>query len=1093
MQKEIALILTVLLGVLTLIASLAPESALATTTVPGMANTPAAVQPPTDSLSRADLDTFRNALETDLDFAVRRDIRGAFHGSRCDELESLIHDALEQDPDRLVAYYLRFVCARVQGTVVEAEDARQHLAEKMAQTRRPPGEYFGDEVRELATKLDGLAYVAASDAEIVTDFFDIGGGGRRLYYVIVARDPKTGMQQRLRFDLSVFAAHAMRVIAERVSPEASIVAEDSPALLFVSSVTSLPDAHPAALTGHARFLSGVPGYSLTTPQVRNALARAVEAGGTYARLSFGQSFLVDEGNSTAAAQAYEQFNEASKAGIAEADVVLSVMYERGIGTTKDVTAANQAMRRAVSAFGRTRTDNLLAQVLLVEGSMLHDEARGHAKLEEAAREGDAMAQNSLGIWCESHSHARMETCVDLYTKSSSQGFAIATRNLALVHDLGKGVPKDFKKAEALYKEAIAAGYLTAATDLGWMMERSPSAKDEAPRIAELYRIAAEWGDAWGQNNFANNLRDGIGIAKDPARAVRWLDLAAAQGNAAATYSLGLAYESGIGIAPDQAQAANLFRYAGNLGNTPAMVRLAIMTGEGRGVEKNPEVSRQLFLRAAELDNSEAMRQLGIMYVYGSNGIAADRAAGIDWLRKSALKDNQQGAVGLGIVLLQSDSEQDRTEGIQWLRKMALAGNEDGMTALGVAYENGRGVTRDYDEAAKWYRKSSAAGNASGTNNLAHLKVEGLGETKDAVQGRALFEQASAQGALEATCNLAAMLLDGEGGPKDAERGRLLMHQAADAGNGPCQLKLGVDYRYGIDGVTAEMGKAKAYLKLAQDQRIDEASAQLAEITMVEHEDVDEQIRSSFAELSRLADAGGARAQFLLAEACIVGRPWPRDPVCARRRFQQAADRGFVAAASNLGMLLESNLGGPADLDAAELWFRKAIRMGATRNQYELGRLLLRKGRSAEGIQNLLAVGSYGALPAYVLMRYCNEHPDCGVSRAQRAVFAKTLKKIPEADKNEIAWGLAVDPMSDAEDGRYAVSLMKSLSREPGTDWSKIDTLAASYARAGDFEQAVATQKRAIALAPANVMRRTRNALKERLSSYQSRETCDYPY
>ena len=626
-----------------------------------------------------------------------------------------------------------------------------------------------------------------------------------------------------------------------------------------------------------------------------------------------------------------------------------------------------------------------------------------------------------------------------------------------------------------------------------MMDRGPFAKDEAARITELYRAAAEWGDAWGQNNFGYNLRDGIGIAKDPVRAVRWFRLAAAQDNDAAAFSLGDAYETGHGIAPDQAQAANLYRYASHLGNTGAMVRLAIMVREGRGVEKDLEYWRSLLLRAAEIGNSDAMWRLGMVYVYG-NGVAIDRTAGIEWLRKSAQKENLQGSLNLGVALLHSDSEKDKIEGVEWLRKAVLAGDNNGMDALGYAYENGLGVAQNYAEAAAWYRKSETAGNSSGTNNLARLKFVGLGEPKDAVQARALFEKASAQGASEATCNLATMLLSGDGGAEDAKRGYVLMQQAAAAGEGLCQLKLGIEYRYGNVSFDTDMGKAKDYLKRAQEQHLDEASAQLAEIAMYQHEDDDQQIRSAFAELTRLADANGMRAQFLLGEACILGRPWPRDPVCARRRFQQAAEQGFGVAASSLGLLLESGLGGPVDLDSAEVWFRKAIEMGAMQSHYELGRLLLRKGHAVEGIQNLLAVATNDSyLAAYLVTRYCAEHADCGVSTAQRATLAKKVKEIPEGKKNDVAWGLATDTLSDAEDGHYAVQLMESMSEEHRAEWGRMDTLAAAYARAGEFDLAVKTQQQAIAFAPADMLQYTRRTLNERLALYQSKKSCDFPY
>jgi TPR repeat protein len=417
-----------------------------------------------------------------------------------------------------------------------------------------------------------------------------------------------------------------------------------------------------------------------------------------------------------------------------------------------------------------------------------------------------------------------------------------------------------------------------------------------------------------------------------------------------------------------------------------------------------------------------------------------------------------------------------------------------MNALGYAYENGLGVEQSYGEAATWYRKSVDAGNESGINNLARLQRAGLGMPKDAAQARALFEKASARGASDATCNLAGMLVAGEGGALDMQRGYALMQQAADKGDASCALNLGIGYRYGDVGIDPDMDKARHYLQVAEEQHLDEATAQLTEMTMFEHEDDEQEVRAGFAVLTRLADAGGTRAKFLLGEACLLGRPWPRDPACARQRFREAGEQGFRAGASNLGLLLEAGIGGPVDLEGAEVWFRKAIDLGVGDSRYELGRLLLHKGRTKEALDNLVAVAGDGSrLPMYVVMRWCNAHPDCEVPAAKRAEFAKALADFPDDRKNVFAWGLAVDVMSDAEDGRHAVKLMESLAQTHAPGWPELDTLAAAQARAGDFDRAAATERKAIAMAPADLYRRTRRTLEERVALYDARKTCDLPY
>ena len=65
--------------------------------------------------------------------------------------------------------------------------------------------------------------------------------------------------------------------------------------------------------------------------------------------------------------------------------------------------------------------------------------------------------------------------------------------------------------------------------------------------------------------------------------------------------------------------------------------------------------------------------------------------------------------------------------------------------------------------------------------------------------------------------------------------------------------------------------------------------------------------------------------------------------------------------------------------------------------------------------------------------------------------------------NNYAWLLATSPDAAIRDGERAVSLMEELLSEGRREPAWVDTLAAAYAEAGMFNEAVETQEEALSM------------------------------
>lgn len=82
-----------------------------------------------------------------------------------------------------------------------------------------------------------------------------------------------------------------------------------------------------------------------------------------------------------------------------------------------------------------------------------------------------------------------------------------------------------------------------------------------------------------------------------------------QGSAWARATLGEIYEKGIGVPKDPVKAIGLYRMAASHSQVTAMTRLGIAYLEGIGTEKNPTEGKQWLEKAAKMGSDAAEKKL----------------------------------------------------------------------------------------------------------------------------------------------------------------------------------------------------------------------------------------------------------------------------------------------------------------------------------------------------------------------------------------------------------------------------------------------------------------------------------------------------
>lgn len=163
----------------------------------------------------------------------------------------------------------------------------------------------------------------------------------------------------------------------------------------------------------------------------------------------------------------------------------------------------------------------------------------------AAEQGDADAQTMLGNLYLSGQGVEQNQAEALrwYRKAADQGNLRAFTRLGLVYAQGKGVTRDLDEAVKWYRRAADRGYADAQFGLGLTYRLKASQRAVGPfgvlrvapseddrEAAGWFRKAAEQNHAGAQYQLGNMYESGEGVGKNRDEALKWLRLAATQGN-----------------------------------------------------------------------------------------------------------------------------------------------------------------------------------------------------------------------------------------------------------------------------------------------------------------------------------------------------------------------------------------------------------------------------------------------------------------------------------------------------------------------------------------------------------------------------------
>ena len=183
--------------------------------------------------------------------------------------------------------------------------------------------------------------------------------------------------------------------------------------------------------------------------------------------------------------------------------------------------------------------------------------------------------------------------VEWFGTVAGYAFPEAKYQLGYFYDNGIGVRKNSRTAMIYYKYA-------ALFHLNTEYDPSEQNSDEAHKIGCFYR-------------------DGTGVPIDHGVAARWFRIAADDGYMFAQNDLGCLYEDGNGVPQSDKEAVKWYRRAANQGDEIAEYNLGRMYRDGKGVPQSNENAMKWFGRAAEKGHKGSKKALKKMKKHTDDG------------------------------------------------------------------------------------------------------------------------------------------------------------------------------------------------------------------------------------------------------------------------------------------------------------------------------------------------------------------------------------------------------------------------------------------------------------------------------------------
>jgi TPR repeat protein len=407
--------------------------------------------------------------------------------------------------------------------------------------------------------------------------------------------------------------------------------------------------------------------------------------------------------------------------------------------------------------------------------------------------------------------------LECYRKSSDIGYGLASYELGLAYELGRGVKDiDFKKAYEYYQLCLNSNIIEPMAYYKLGMFHKLHYVEHPEKAFQYFRQAAL--------NQVHEAKIEVALLyhqeQKSKMAFTWFMDASSSGNPEAIYFLALYYERGLYVVKDDAKALGLYEKAAIQGHTQSQYMLGLMYSEGRGSSKNLLSAFKWFSEASEKDHPQALYEKGSFYLSGRL-FEQNYKVAFACLEKSAEKGCLEAQAKLGWMHeLGLGVDSDLQVALSWYLKAAKQGHSPSQYNVGKLYECGKSIEQNLSLAHSWYTKAAYQEHKDAQFHLGLLYRNGFGVETDDILAFEWIKKSAMNGHTQAQFYTGLMYHRGKGTPQNSAKAHNWYSIAANNDSINAQFNLGSMFAKG-DGVVRDTNKAKRWYESAILKRNEE--------------------------------------------------------------------------------------------------------------------------------------------------------------------------------------------------------------------------------------------------------------------------------